>query len=1039
MPKAKAKRSLADDLTAEDIREAFARAGSERKLKPNAALVQQGKACSSVFLVLEGALRAGSDRPIGVGAFVGEVSFLLGGAPTLGVTATAASVVAEVKHDALQRICVEDPALAGAIFKALAATLAERVHDESIAARASLVHGSEPASDVAPEALERSSAELRDDFGLPPSAGALLAHAAGVAALERESVAEDGTSATAFLFASHLCVEQLAFGFTTRVAIKLSDVLAVLKGNRPDSPLRKKPKQAPRKGPVAAVAGSGSSDTEIIVQARNCSVTLDLAAGCEAFARALEASRLAARAMPPPPAAAAASKPPPLKRRASSIAWVSGAAAAGKADTPNLMPELARALEPPKKKAPKAAAGARLGALSPAQWAAVMAGAERRRWRDGELVLEEGAEGRALYQLVKGSLKVALHSGARSAIVGRLAAGATFGERSLLAGGGAGASLIAEGDVVVVKLPAAHLAALCASDAALPSALYGLLATLLARRLRAIVVDDAPHVPALALPPGAAAPPMSVLCASDATLAIVHRFVERERPGDLPLVDVVLGVRALHGEADADELRAAAAALGTKYVEKAGALPGVPPAARAACAKELKTLLAPKAKAPPPRLRRAFDALSTACVAALEARCGAAFVGSAHYDYVLQLKAREMAPPAMCGFQALRVLGEGGFGQVLEVVKRDCGKRFAMKVQRKAGLIASLADPEANATGAPWQEVALLEKTLQASLFHPLLVNLCYAFQNDEFLVMVMDACFGGDLGQFVLGECSPLTQEQVRFVGMETAAVLAFLHSRHVLYRDLKPENLLLDGDGHVRLIDFGLALQGEKAMPSSLEIAGTTFYMAPEVYHADAKGAKPYGAAADWWTLGILLYELSEHELPFGDEPPETRAEWSGAWRAPKKPMGKEMRSLVDGLLEFSAAKRLQGDGVMGHALWEGEEWELVGQRRLASPLKAKLKEREGRPVDDEKAARGAQRALKTAASVARHDKKRAAAVDTKSRVGRASASVGTARAPKKAAAAAKKAAAKEMEVAGWEFVAPQAIEQEFLECMGSTVSLL
>ena len=131
MPKAKAKRTLADDLTAEDIREAFARAGSERKLKPNAALVQQGKACSSVFLVLEGALRAGSDRPIGVGAFVGEVSFLLGGAPTLGVTATAASVVAEVKHDALQRICVEDPALAGAIFKALAATLAERVHDES--------------------------------------------------------------------------------------------------------------------------------------------------------------------------------------------------------------------------------------------------------------------------------------------------------------------------------------------------------------------------------------------------------------------------------------------------------------------------------------------------------------------------------------------------------------------------------------------------------------------------------------------------------------------------------------------------------------------------------------------------------------------------------------------------------------------------------------------------------------------------------------------------------------------------------------------
>ena len=306
----------------------------------------------------------------------------------------------------------------------------------------------------------------------------------------------------------------------------------------------------------------------------------------------------------------------------------------------------------------------------------------------------------------------------------------------------------------------------------------------------------------------------------------------------------------------------------------------------------------------------------------------------------------------MCGFQALRVLGEGGFGQVLEVVKRDCGKRFAMKVQRKAGLIASLADPEANATGAPWQEVALLEKTLQASLFHPLLVNLCYAFQNDEFLVMVMDACFGGDLGQFVLGECSPLTQEQVRFVGMETAAVLAFLHSRHVLYRDLKPENLLLDGDGHGGSSTLASRCRAKRRCRRRSRSRNHLLHGARGLSRR-RQGAKLHGAAADWWTLGILLYELSEHELPFGDEPPETRAEWSGAWRAPKKPMGKEMRALVDGLLEFSAAKRLQGDGVMAMR-WEGEEWSCR-PAALASPLKAKLRAG-GAPVDDEKAARGA-----------------------------------------------------------------------------------
>ena len=299
-PKAKAKRTLADDLTAEDIREAFARAGSELKLKPNAALVQQGKACSSVFLVLEGALRAGSDRPIGVGAVVGEVSFLLGGAPTLGVTATAASVVAEVKHDALQRICVEDPALAGAIFKALAATLAERVHDESVAARASLVHGSEPASDAAPEALERSSAELRDDFGCRRRRSA--ARARGRRRRARARVGCGGRHVGDRLplrvapvrRAARLRLHDARRHQTLRCAGRPQGEPAGLAAAQ-------EAEASAAQGAGCAVAGSGSSDTEIIVQARNCSVTLDLAAGCEAFARALEASRLAARAMPPPP------------------------------------------------------------------------------------------------------------------------------------------------------------------------------------------------------------------------------------------------------------------------------------------------------------------------------------------------------------------------------------------------------------------------------------------------------------------------------------------------------------------------------------------------------------------------------------------------------------------------------------------------------------------------------------------------------------------------------------------------------------------
>ena len=299
----KARRSAASPTTSPprtSARRSRARAPSSSRTPRWCSRARRARPSSSCW----SALRAGSDRPIGVGAFVGEVSFLLGGAPTLGVTATTASVVAEVKHDALQRICVEDPALTGAIFKALAATLAERVHDESVAARV-------------PRARLRA--------GLRCRAGALERRAPSCATTSgcrrRRARCSRTRPASPRSSASRLrrTARRRPPSSSRRTCASSSSPSASRRASPSNSPMcwrssepaglaaAQKPKQAPRKGPVAAVAGSGSSDTEIIVQARNCSVTLDLAAGCEAFARALEASRLAARAMPPPPPAAAAS------------------------------------------------------------------------------------------------------------------------------------------------------------------------------------------------------------------------------------------------------------------------------------------------------------------------------------------------------------------------------------------------------------------------------------------------------------------------------------------------------------------------------------------------------------------------------------------------------------------------------------------------------------------------------------------------------------------------------------------------------------
>ena len=209
-------------------------------------------------------------------------------------------------------------------------------------------------------------------------------------------------------------------------------------------------------------------------------------------------------------------------------------------------------------------------------------------------------------------------------------------------------------------------------------------------------------------------------------------------------------------------------------------------------------------------------------------------------------------------------VGKGGFGQVLEVAKRDCGKHYAMKVMEKRKI--------ADVFGEDWEEIVITERRLLAKLHHPLLINLAYAFQNVSYLILVMDLCYGGDLSAFGVDGLEKLTSSQVKFVGLEVTAVLLFLHSQCVMFRDLKPGNLLLDNTGHVRLIDFGIAEQGDLATmtaPTSLIECGSGPYVAPEVRKVHTTKVA-YGAACDFFAFGTMLYEFTEKRYPFGPGKP-------------------------------------------------------------------------------------------------------------------------------------------------------------------------
>ncbi|ADV19346.1 serine/threonine-protein kinase nrc-2, putative [Cryptococcus gattii WM276] len=302
-------------------------------------------------------------------------------------------------------------------------------------------------------------------------------------------------------------------------------------------------------------------------------------------------------------------------------------------------------------------------------------------------------------------------------------------------------------------------------------------------------------------------------------------------------------------------------------------------------------------------------------------------------------------------FQKIKLLGKGDVGKVYLVREKKTDKLFAMKVLSKKEMIKRNKIKR-----------ALAEQEILATANHPFIVTLFHSFQSQDYLFFVLDYCMGGEFFRALQtrpGKC--LSEEHAKFYAAEVTAALEYLHLNGYIYRDLKPENILLHQSGHIMLSDFDLSKQSGEAggAPAAIRhggpngqtilvdtrsciadfrtnsFVGTEEYIAPEVIKGHS-----HSSAVDWWTLGILVYEMIFATTPF--KGPNRNATFANVMKnevlfPESVPVSSNCKSCIRKLLIKDENKRLGSASgaseVKQHKWFASVNWGLL--RNMTPPI--------------------------------------------------------------------------------------------------------
>jgi len=312
-------------------------------------------------------------------------------------------------------------------------------------------------------------------------------------------------------------------------------------------------------------------------------------------------------------------------------------------------------------------------------------------------------------------------------------------------------------------------------------------------------------------------------------------------------------------------------------------------------------------------------------------------------------------------FEAIKVIGKGAFGEVRLVQKIDTGHVYAMKILRKADMVEK-------------EQVAHVraERDILVEADHQWVVKMYYSFQDPANLYLIMEFLPGGDMMTLLMKK-DTLSEEATQFYMAETALAIDSIHKLGFIHRDIKPDNLLLDARGHVKLSDFGLCTGLKKShrtdfyrdlsqvKPSDFSsnpmdskrkaeswkrnrralaysTVGTPDYIAPEVFLQTG-----YDKSCDWWSLGVIMFEMLIGYPPFCSETPQETYRKVMSWREtlefpPEMPISETATKTILRFCNEMDQRIRNLEDIQSLPWFKGVDWSHIRERPAAIPVEVK-----------------------------------------------------------------------------------------------------